>query len=320
MQSGRTGHRGGIPGESGQKYYPNNQLKTGKFGCLPRAGYIPALFQMTQRPIPLKDRKPRPGGGMNVSDLYRLEERIGKLNELINATGVDMDPFYDRLNVGWIYHDCAMEGIVLPFEELTQILSGDAASSNLATAQLYQEVRNLRSVVEFVHQQAHVPKLKINTPYMKRIHMMLGEHTPFTAGEYRIEIPLHRNYFHPIATPDQIAPQMEKLSDFLCEDTNWEMHPVDLAAEAHHRFMAIFPFTEHSGRAARVISNLILMHEGFQPAIVHAADRQRYFDSLKEPVVSLKNLMIEAIFNAVEAAFQFVEKERRAAPTPAKKK
>ena len=53
------------------------------------------------------------------------------------------------------------------------------------------------------------------------------------------------------------------------------MHPVELAALFHFKFVYIHPFADGNGRTARLLMNLILMGHGFPPAIVKAEDTQR---------------------------------------------
>jgi Fic family protein len=60
------------------------------------------------------------------------------------------------------------------------------------------------------------------------------------------------------------------------------LHPVELAAEFHFRFVYIHPFSDGNGRTARLLMNLILMKYGFPPAVKAANDaRLKYYESLE---------------------------------------
>ncbi|MOA33071.1 Adenosine monophosphate-protein transferase and cysteine protease IbpA precursor [compost metagenome] len=61
------------------------------------------------------------------------------------------------------------------------------------------------------------------------------------------------------------------------------LHPVELAALFHFRFVYIHPFSDGNGRTARLLMNLILMRNGFPPAIVKAANEARfhYYETLE---------------------------------------
>ena len=80
--------------------------------------------------------------------------------------------------------------------------------------------------------------------------------------------------------------------------------------------MQVFPYTENSGRVARLLANLVLLQAGYRlPCIIHATDRQRYYESLRLPEATLRDLKIEALENALKQGEKFF----REAPTRSKK-
>lgn len=76
--------------------------------------------------------------------------------------------------------------------------------------------------------------------------------------------------------------KMEQLMEWY-DEYKEKLHPVELAAEFHYRFVYIHPFSDGNGRTARLLMNLILMKYGFPPAIVKAANdaRMRYYETLE---------------------------------------
>ena len=63
--------------------------------------------------------------------------------------------------------------------------------------------------------------------------------------------------------------------------------------------MQVFPYTEGSGKVARLLANLYLIRGGFLPCIIHSIDRQRYYDSFRMPEAVLRDLMMEAMDNSL---------------------
>jgi len=59
-------------------------------------------------------------------------------------------------------------------------------------------------------------------------------------------------------------------------------HPVELALLAHYELVTIHPFSDGNGRTARLLMNLILMQNGYPPAIISKRDRDRYITSLEK--------------------------------------
>ena len=51
--------------------------------------------------------------------------------------------------------------------------------------------------------------------------------------------------------------------------------------------------------------NLILLREGYPPAILHSTDRQRYYDALKTSSDAVSAVVNEALDNAIESATRY---------------
>ena len=73
-----------------------------------------------------------------------------------------------------------------------------------------------------------------------------------------------------------------------------KMHPVELAAWAHHALLALHPYADANGRLARAFTELMLQQKGFTPVVILYNDRKRYESALKRadrgdlaPLVSL---------------------------------
>ncbi|MGF1483482.1 MAG: Fic family protein [Opitutales bacterium] len=64
--------------------------------------------------------------------------------------------------------------------------------------------------------------------------------------------------------------------------TSRRVHPVELAAEAHYELVTIHTFVDGNGRTARLLMNLILMQNGYPPALIRKRDRLRYIKSLEQ--------------------------------------
>ena len=60
------------------------------------------------------------------------------------------------------------------------------------------------------------------------------------------------------------------------------LHPVELAAIAHHKLVHIHPFADGNGRAARLFMNLILMQKGYPMVVILKNDRQKYYRALEK--------------------------------------
>jgi Fic/DOC family len=126
--------------------------------------------------------------------------------------------------------------------------------------------------------------------------------------QYRKDMPLHRLYFHEIATPDKISYKLRQFIDWVnAQETRRTTHVLRLAAKAHFQLLHIYPFPKHSGKIARLVMNLILLNGGYPPAVIHSTERQRYYDALKTNENALAQVVREAMEASLESAIRYFE-------------
>ena len=78
-------------------------------------------------------------------------------------------------------------------------------------------------------------------------------------------------------SPAKIPDLMERLGAWLTEAPAGPA----TAFEAHFRLTAIHPFADGNGRTARLLMNLMLLHDGYPPVAVRPEDRIAYLDALE---------------------------------------
>jgi len=89
---------------------------------------------------------------------------------------------------------------------------------------------------------------------------------------------------------------------WLSSDQALRYDPVTRAAISHHDFEAIHPYTDGNGRVGRLLLNLLLMQDGYQPALVLREWRPRYIQALQQAHAGEYNALIDLIGLAVEHA------------------
>jgi hypothetical protein len=77
-------------------------------------------------------------------------------------------------------------------------------------------------------------------------------------------------------------------------------HPVELAALAHHRLVAIHPFFDGNGRTARLVMNLILMRAGYPPTVIQRINRRQYYRVLDQADFGKPAALVNFVGRAVE--------------------
>jgi Fic family protein len=244
--------------------------------------------------------------------------------------------FVARFERAWVYHDNALEGVVYNEQELAAGLSTSGAPPEPSLLPAVLDIRNHKAAIEFIREEAKVSGRKASAIPMatvKRIHDLLLGNTPEAqalraqlerrertekellkerdrAG-LRKDMPLHRTYFHDIAQPGKIQAQLDKLLEFTASTEFREYHPIKQAATFQFQFLQVFPFSEHSGKVARMTSNLVLQRHGYIPCIIHSIDRQRYYESFRGTPASFRILMMDAMENSLDNGLKFFRDQAR---------
>jgi Fic family protein len=235
-----------------------------------------------------------------------IDDRIQDLAEILRDDPAIAGEFLRKYEISWIFHENALEGLVFSRPELETALTTQPLT-DVASINALREIRNFKAAVEVVRTESATRRPKITQELVTRLYETLqaGIESRAATG-FRKDIPLHRAYFHEIAQPGRVAGQLAELLHWTESGEFRGMHVVQRASRLHHGFMQIYPYTDGSGKIARLLANLVLMHADYQPCVIHAIDRQRYYESLKLPESSLRELMLESIENGLTTAEKFV--------------
>lgn len=100
------------------------------------------------------------------------------------------------------------------------------------------------------------------------------------AGHYRTVKVYVSGSRYVVTAVSKIPAEMQKLIKWYNENEK-KLHPVELAATLHQRFVFIHPFVDGNGRVARLLMNLALLRNGYTIAIIPAILRHEYIYSLE---------------------------------------
>lgn len=123
------------------------------------------------------------------------------------------------------------------------------------------------------------------------------------AGRYR-NIPVR------ISGSTVILPNPRKVPTLMEDFIIWlknsfELHPIELALEAHYQLVTIHPFVDGNGRTARLLMNMILLMSGYPSAIISKNDRLAYIGSLEKAQLGgtkddYKKVIIKAVDRSLD--------------------
>jgi Fic family protein len=247
------------------------------------------------------------------ANLYEIDRKMDLLRNRLDYLHEQHPDFEEKLETSWIYHENALEGVVLTHEEIQAALDNQPVP-DISLVPIYEEVRCHKRAIEFVRRSAQRRRFSLNIDLVKKMHGMFFEDGGAkVGGKYRKDMPIHRLYFHEISHPDKIGYRMRQLFEWTETQEARRMHPVKFAATLHYQLMRIYPFSHQSGKLSRLLMNLVVLQHGFLPAIVHAVERQRYYESLRMPAAVSIGLVLESLENAIESTLKLLEAPKEGA-------
>ncbi len=255
------------------------------------------------RPVPLPPPPPAPPPPPKEPPPASIEERYALVQKrLAECDSAFQNEYAESLEMSWVYHDSALEGVVYTYQELrTAIDPGVTVVADSSLQPVVDEIRRHRQTLALVRDLGEKKRAPITVDTVKKIYLTLHpEEGDLKNLRYRKDIPQHRLYFHEYAPPDKIAYKVRQVIDWLNGPEPKKIkHAIRIAARVHYDLVRVFPFSNDSGKVARMLMNIILLRAGHPPAIVHSTERQRYYEALKSSLPTLIQMITESITNGL---------------------
>jgi len=195
------------------------------------------------------------------------------------------------------YHSNAIEGNTLTLRE-TQVVIEEGLTIGGHPLREHLEATNHAQAYEYLTELAnrHEP---IGRDTILGLHRLVMEGIDDSAGSFR-NGPVYIRGARMTPPP---AGQVERLVSQWLEWIHGpalDYPPLIRAAVAHHDFEAIHPFFDGNGRTGRLLLNLMLMEEGYPPALLLRSWRVNYLRALDSAGVGRFNPLANLVGRAVE--------------------
>lgn len=215
--------------------------------------------------------------------INKAEKLKNKFFEKLNLlSNVGKEQLIKRFKTGFTYHSCSIEGNTLSRAEVDLIVNKKQSIDGKMLLEL-QEVKNHQKSIEYMIYEIE----DLSQDFIKRLHEQLMDGVmeykeldeEFVQGGYRCDMRyIEGADFIPVA-PLQIPHEMRDLISFY-KKHKYKIHPIELAAEFHLRFVIIHPFSDGNGRMARLLMNFILDRSGFPMIDISVKNREQYINAL----------------------------------------
>lgn len=205
----------------------------------------------------------------------------------------------DWYRVELTYTSNAIEGNTLSRQETAMVVEKGITVEG-KTVKEHLEAINHALAFDFIKSLVSKTHVVTEREILDIHRLILTKIDDHNAGKYRT-VPVR------IAGSTVILPNAAKVPDLMQRFGQWlqkrEGPPVTHAAYAHFKLVSIHPFVDGNGRTARLLMNLLLMREGYPPAIIGKEDRRRYIDAIEKAQLG-GNLddYLTLIYEAVETS------------------
>lgn len=178
----------------------------------------------------------------------------------------------------FIYNSNAIEGNTLSLGATIAIVEEGKLPGGGHSEQEYLEVKGQQAAYEYLR-RAIDERFPITERLVREFHQLLTDRldkASYAPGSYkprdnRVVLPDGTEF--PYVSHVDTPAAMQSLIAWLT-DASSSLHPVELAAQFHYRFILIHPFLDGNGRTVRLLTNLILAQRDFVMAPFRFKDRR----------------------------------------------
>lgn len=247
---------------------------------------------------------------------YLIEEKAQRLRMKVDMLAPEQQFTFNEICAqAYIFHDAALEGLVVSGDEIASVFSCDTDAQYIRSRVL-QEIRNHRKKLHEIishaarirHHNAVYRSAEINIENILATHEALYANVPRKEpGALRTQTPLHIAYFHDISDPKVIKDRLLQLCEKTRDPEFRAQHPINQAVLFHYHFMQIFPFLDGCGKVGRLFMNSFLLQGGYELAIIHGSERQQYYETLKDGPDALRLLILDSLDSALDSRSNFLQ-------------
>jgi len=211
-------------------------------------------------------------------------ERLEKVDFIVNEFREQVKEYpkialekMDRdFTIKFTYDTNAIEGNTVSLIETAALLN----------KKIVPEGKSLREIHEITNTEKALNYLKdfrgdLSKRLACRLHKIMMENiNDEEAGGFRgYNVAIQGANWMPVRGKE-VKGKFEEFMDWYRKNRE-KLHPVELAAIAHFKFIEVHPFGDGNGRVARLVTNLILMKNGYPPINIRVKDTIEYVKVLQ---------------------------------------
>ena len=230
----------------------------------------------------------------------RIAEKKARLDRFCPLDPAIVRHLRDEFRLLLTYHSNAIEGNTLTLRE-TQLVIEQGITVGGKALREHLEATNHAEAFDLLLALAD-GTAPITVETICALHRVVLDKIDPHAGQLR-HIPVRIRGASLLPPPAQAVPDCLAQWEGWCASADAQAaHTVVRAAVAHHGFEAIHPFIDGNGRVGRLILNLMLLRDGYPPAIIPAEHRIAYIHTLDAADRGDYRGLLTVVSRAVEAS------------------
>lgn len=208
--------------------------------------------------------------------LERIKTKKKQLDSFRPIPSYALKNIKESLTLEWTYNSNSIEGNTLTLQETKLVIEEGFTVKGKSLREHFEAV-NHQEAIEYIESLISDNYILNESDILNTHNLVLQKIEKDFAGRLRTSGVR-------ISGANFVPPNALKVPDLISDLIKWaidsDLDIIIKAAIFHHRFVWIHPFFDGNGRTVRLLFNLLLMKEGYPPAIILKNDRKKYYDAL----------------------------------------
>lgn len=256
----------------------------------------------------------------NTGNIEKIEFLKSELDKLIPFSEENQKKLNKKIRLEFNYNSNHLEGNTLTYGQTQLLLFFDKSSGDVPISDIEEMKAHdvaLSQIIEMANDDERpltetfikeLNKTILVKPFWKDAISLNGTPTrkKIEIGQYKTtpnSVQLKNGKIHEYASPEETPALVRDLLNWYQEKNN-VLHPVQLAAEFHYKFVCIHPFDDGNGRVSRLLMNYILLKHNYPMLIIKSEDKENYLTALQKADTGNLLSMIEYVEHQAIASLE----------------
>lgn len=218
---------------------------------------------------------------INEKLLKRIGEKKKQLQKIRPLDKHQLMLLKREMEIEYIYNSTTIEGNSLTLDE-TRLVLEEGITIKGKPLREHFDVINQKEAMEKLERWVKERREKIEENDILELHRItLKGISNMWAGKYKTVQNRVLGSSVKRTPPYMVKEEMKGLVHFINKNPE-KLHIIELAAAAHQILAKIHPFLDGNGRCARLLSNMILMKNGYPPNTILNKERKKYFETIEK--------------------------------------